>query len=144
MFDIIDNKILRSFQIVKKIGQGAYGQVWKAKNKKTGGISSLKKICQAFQSPTLSQKTYREVKYLLKLNHPNIIKLHSFCLSQNQEEVYLELEFMEADLSLALKNSLLKPIHKHYIFYQLANVVTYLHSAELVHRDIKPTNILVN
>ena len=144
MFDIIDNKILKSFQIIKKIGQGAYGQVWKVKNKKTGNISSLKKICQAFHTPTLSQKTYREVKYLLKLNHPNIVKLYYFYPSHNQEEVYMELEFMEADLCLALNNSLLKPIHKHYIFYQLANVVTYLHSAELVHRDIKPTNILVN
>lgn len=51
---------------------------------------------------------------------------------------------MSADLCIALKNSLLKPVHKHYIFYQLANAVTYLHSAELIHRDIKPTNILVN
>jgi serine/threonine protein kinase len=51
---------------------------------------------------------------------------------------------MEADLCLALSNALLKPIHKHYIFYQLANAVAYLHSAELIHRDIKPTNILVN
>lgn len=51
---------------------------------------------------------------------------------------------MEADLTLALKNSLLKPIHKHYIFYQLANALMYLHSAELVYGDLKPSNILVN
>jgi mitogen-activated protein kinase 15 len=51
---------------------------------------------------------------------------------------------MEADLCLALRNGVLKPIHKHYIFYQLANALKYLHSAELIHRDIKPTNILVN
>jgi mitogen-activated protein kinase 15 len=51
---------------------------------------------------------------------------------------------MEADLSTALKNSVLKDIHKHYIFYQLANAVQYLHSSALIHRDIKPSNILVN
>ena len=51
---------------------------------------------------------------------------------------------MEADLCVALKNLVLKDIHKHYIFYQLVNVVNYLHSAELIHRDIKPSNILVN
>jgi mitogen-activated protein kinase 15 len=51
---------------------------------------------------------------------------------------------MEADLCVALKNSVLKEIHKHYIFYQLANTLAYLHTAELVHRDIKPSNILVN
>jgi len=51
---------------------------------------------------------------------------------------------MEADLSVALKNSVLKEIHKHYIFYQMINALCYLHSADLVHRDIKPSNILVN
>ena len=51
---------------------------------------------------------------------------------------------MEADLSTALKNSLLKPIHKHYIFYQLANALMYLHSADLIHRDLNPSHILVN
>jgi mitogen-activated protein kinase 15 len=51
---------------------------------------------------------------------------------------------MEADLCVALKNSVLKEIHKHYIFYQLANTLSYLHTADLVHRDIKPSNILVN
>lgn len=51
---------------------------------------------------------------------------------------------MEADLCIALKNSVLKEIHKHYIFYQLVNAVYYLHAAELIHRDIKPSNILVN
>jgi mitogen-activated protein kinase 15 len=51
---------------------------------------------------------------------------------------------MEADLCVALKNSVLKQIHKHYIFYQLANTLAYLHAADLVHRDIKPSNILVN
>lgn len=45
---------------------------------------------------------------------------------------------------MALKNSVLKEIHKHYIFYQMVNAVNFLHAAELLHRDIKPSNILVN
>lgn len=44
MFDTIDTKVLKSFEIIKKVGQGAYGQVWKARNKKTGAICALKKI----------------------------------------------------------------------------------------------------
>jgi serine/threonine protein kinase len=64
MFDSIDSKVLKAFEIVKKLGQGAYGQVWKAKSKKTGAVCTLKKICEAFSSPQAAQKTYREVKYL--------------------------------------------------------------------------------
>jgi len=41
------------------VGQGAYGQVWKAKNKKTGAICALKKIYDAFRNPTDAQKAYR-------------------------------------------------------------------------------------
>ncbi|XP_031505814.1 uncharacterized protein LOC116268176 [Nymphaea colorata] len=105
MYDTLDGKVLRSFEIMKKVGQGAYGQVWKARNKRTGGVCALKKIYEAFRNASDAQK---------------------------------------ADLCVALKNSVLKEIHKHYIFYQLANTLSYLHAAELVHRDIKPSNILVN
>lgn len=59
VFDTIDSKLLKSFEIIKKVGQGAYGQVWKAKNKKTGSMCALKKIYDAFKSPTEAQKTYR-------------------------------------------------------------------------------------
>lgn len=59
VFDTIDSKLLKSFEIIKKVGQGAYGQVWKAKNKKTGSTCALKKIYDAFKSPSEAQKTYR-------------------------------------------------------------------------------------
>ena len=51
---------------------------------------------------------------------------------------------MEADLGAAIRANALKEIHKHFIFFQVASAVHYLHAAQLVHRDIKPPNILVN
>ena len=59
MFDCIDSKILKSFEVVKKIAQGNYGQLWKAKNKKNDCFSALKKVTDAFSSPAMAQRTYR-------------------------------------------------------------------------------------
>ena len=144
MFDTIDGKILRSFEIVRKVGQGAYGQVWKVRDKKTSQFCALKKIYEAFRNATDAQRAYREIKYLQRLNHPNIIKLISFHRPESSRDIYLALQFMEADLGSAIKNNVLKEIHKHFIFFQIANAVHYLHTAQLIHRDIKPSNILVN
>lgn len=91
MFDTIDGKILRSFEIVRKVGQGAYGQVWKVRDKKTSQFCALKKIYEAFRNATDAQRAYREIKYLQRLNHPNIIKLISFHRPESSRDIYLAL-----------------------------------------------------
>jgi mitogen-activated protein kinase 15 len=55
----IESHILERFQIIRKLGSGAYGHVWKAKSKKTGTTVALKKIFDAFQHSTDAQRTYR-------------------------------------------------------------------------------------
>lgn len=69
--------MLKRFELVKKVGSGAYGHVWKAINRKTKTIVALKKIFDAFQHSTDAQRTFREITLLNEMNHPNIIKLHS-------------------------------------------------------------------
>lgn len=59
MNDLVDNKILKKYEIVSKLGKGAYGQVWKAINKKSKSICALKKIFDAFRNTTDCQRTYR-------------------------------------------------------------------------------------
>jgi mitogen-activated protein kinase 15 len=51
---------------------------------------------------------------------------------------------MEADLHNAIGQKILKDVHNRFIFYQIVKAIKYLHSAELIHRDLKPTNILIN
>lgn len=57
----IETHILRRFKILKKVGSGAYGHVWKVEDKGTGKIFALKKIFDAFQHATDAQRTYREI-----------------------------------------------------------------------------------
>lgn len=89
---------MRRFDIVKKVGSGAYGHVWKVTDKKTGQILALKKIFDAFQHTTDAQRTYREIMFLKQFNHENIISLHSVFRAENDKDIYLVFEFMEADL----------------------------------------------
>lgn len=94
MLDNVDSRLLQRFEVIKKVGQGAYGQVWKARDKRTGCLCALKKIYDAFRNPTDAQRAYREIKYLQRLNHPNIVRLLSFCRPDCPRDVYLSLEWM--------------------------------------------------
>lgn len=60
----IEKHILRKFNILKKVGSGAYGHVWKVEDRLTKKVYALKKIFDAFQHSTDAQRTYREIEIL--------------------------------------------------------------------------------
>jgi mitogen-activated protein kinase 15 len=145
MSDEIDTKVLRKYEIHQRLGKGAYGIVWKATNKKSGKTVALKKIFDAFQNSTDAQRTFREIMFLQELDgHKNIIRLLNVIKAKNDNDIYLEFDFMESDLHAVVKADILEPVHKKYIIYQVVKALKYLHSAELLHRDIKPSNVLLN
>lgn len=60
-------------------------------------------------------------------------------------DIYLSFEFMESDLHNVIKRgSILKDIHKRYVMYQLFNATNYIHTGNVIHRDMKPSNVLVD
>lgn len=85
----IESHILKKYNVIKKLGSGAYGHVWKVKQVANGKIMALKKIFDAFQNPTDSQRTYREIFILKQLQHTNIIKLEEVIKAENKKDVYL-------------------------------------------------------
>lgn len=144
MSEEIDRNVLRKYEISHRVGRGAYGIVWQAISKKTGHIIALKKIFDAFQNSTDAQRTFREIVLLQSLRHPNIIRLNNVYRALNDRDIYLTFEFMETDLHSAIRANILEPIHQKYIFFQILCCIKYLHSASLVHRDMKPSNVLLN
>lgn len=145
MSDEIETHILERYNIIQKLGKGAYGIVWKAEDKQTKKIIALKKVYDAFQNSTDAQRTYREVMYLQHLNgHENIIRLLSIIRANNNKDLYLVFDLMETDLHIVIRAKILKQIHKKFVIYQLFKSLKYLHSAEIVHRDLKPSNMLIN
>lgn len=142
----IDEQILRTFDIQKRLGKGAYGIVWKALDRNTSQTVAVKKIFDAFRNETDAQRTFREVMFLRSFrNHPNIVRLHSIHRAANHMDIYLSFEFMESDLHNVIKRgSILKDIHKRFVMYQLLNATQYIHSGNVIHRDMKPSNVLID
>ncbi|NXL08445.1 MK15 kinase, partial [Mesembrinibis cayennensis] len=123
-----------------------YGIVWKAIDRRTGEIVAVKKIFDAFRNRTDAQRTFREIMFLQEFGeHPNIIKLLDVIQAQNNKDIYLVFESMETDLHAVIKKgNLLKDIHKCYILYQLLKATKFIHSGNVIHRDQKPSNILLD
>ena len=76
MSEEIDRPVLRKYEILQKLGKGAYGIVWRAVDKRTKETVALKKIFDAFQNSTDAQRTFREVMFLQQMKgHEHIVTL---------------------------------------------------------------------
>lgn len=145
MSEEIEAHITKKYDILQKLGKGAYGIVWKAIDKKTHKVVALKKVFDAFQNQTDAQRTYREIMFLEELSgHENIIHLFNVIRADNEKDIYLVFEYMETDLHAAIRANILEEIHKQYIIYQILKCMKFIHSAEIIHRDLKPSNILLD
>ena len=143
--DKVEEHIKKRFIFQKKVGQGAYDVVFKVIDKKTKEQVALKKLFGAFQDEVDSQRTFREVMLLQELNgHDNIIRLLNVIKAENDLDLYLVFDYMEADLFNVIRANILQDIHKKFIIYQILKALKFIHSADIIHRDLKPSNIFIN
>ncbi|KAM7384256.1 hypothetical protein PAMA_011550 [Pampus argenteus] len=142
----VEEHISLKYDIKKRLGKGAYGIVWKAVDRQSGEIVAVKKIFDAFRNRTDAQRTFREIMFLQEFgDHPNIVKLLNVVRAQNDKDIYLIFEYMDTDLHAVIKKgTLLKDIHKRYVMYQLLKAIKFLHSGNVIHRDKKPSNVLLD
>ncbi|KAI4581777.1 hypothetical protein MJG53_009302 [Ovis ammon polii x Ovis aries] len=146
----VDRHVAQRYLLKRRLGKGAYGIVWKAVDRRTGEVVAIKKIFDAFKDKTDAQRTFREIMllqvsgqaiYLLLQefgDHPNIVRLLDVIPAENNRDIYLVFESMDTDLNAVIcKGTLLKDIHKRYIFYQLLRATKFIHSGRVIHRDQK-------
>lgn len=136
------------YEIIDTIGSGAYGVVVSARDSKTGELVAIKKIEKAFEHSTFTKRTLRELKIMRLLVHENLIKIQNIQLPKSREEfdeIYVISELMETDLSSIIKSPQpLSDEHVQFFLYQILRGLKYMHTACILHRDLKPRNLLVN
>ncbi|XP_018416280.1 PREDICTED: cyclin-dependent kinase 2 isoform X2 [Nanorana parkeri] len=136
---------MENFQKVEKIGEGTYGVVYKARNRETGEVVALKKIRLDTETEGVPSTAIREISLLKELNHPNIVKLLDVIHTENK--LYLVFEFLNQDLKKFMDGSTISGIAlalvKSYLF-QLLQGLAFCHSHRVLHRDLKPQNLLIN
>jgi len=143
-----DFQVSEDYTFIKELGSGAYGIVCSAKNVKTGQSCAIKKVTKIFSKKILTKRALRELKLLHHFrNHKNITCLYDMDLIdvQHFNEVYLYEELMEADLHAIIRSGQpLSDAHYQSFIYQTLCGLKYIHSASVLHRDLKPGNLLVN
>ena len=134
-----------NYRIIKKLGQGTFGQVYKIMQLKTGNIRALKIIPKNNLRAGFTDKDItREINIMKNLDHPHIIKLYEFY--KDAENYYLVNEFCtEGDLSEKMNKLkfLPEPIVK-ILMAQIFSAVLYLNNRGIIHGDLKLENILVD
>ncbi|XP_028745546.2 cyclin-dependent kinase 3 [Peromyscus leucopus] len=134
-----------AFQKVEKIGEGTYGVVYKAKNRETGQLVALKKIRLDVETEGVPSTAIREISLLKELKHPNIVKLLD--VVHREKKLYLVFEFLTQDLKKHMDSTPTSglPLHvvKSYLS-QLLQGLNFCHCHRVIHRDLKPQNLLIN
>ena len=133
----------KKYDVLGAVGEGAYGIVYKCRNKETGKYVAIKKFKEI--EDKLVQKTMkRELKMLQLLKHDNVVDFQeAFIYKKN---LFLVFEYVEKNLLEVLEKSPdgLEPKLIRSIVFQMCKAVHYLHLNNIIHRDVKPENLLMD
>ncbi|QOU19562.1 negative regulator of the PHO system [Brettanomyces bruxellensis] len=134
------------FQQLEKLGEGTYATVYKGRNRQLGTLVALKEINLDSEEGTPST-AIREISIMKELRHENIVTLYDVIHTENK--LTLVFEHMDKDLKKYMdaygnrNGSLPAPVVKSFMF-QLLKGIAFCHDNRVLHRDLKPQNLLIN
>uniref|UniRef100_A0A8C5J311 Cell division protein kinase 5 n=1 Tax=Junco hyemalis TaxID=40217 RepID=A0A8C5J311_JUNHY len=135
---------MQKYEKLEKIGEGTYGTVFKAKNRETHEIVALKRVRLDDDDEGVPSSALREICLLKELKHKNIVRLHD--VLHSDKKLTLVFEFCDQDLKKYFDscNGDLDPEIVKSFMYQLLKGLAFCHSRNVLHRDLKPQNLLIN
>ncbi|KAI9175230.1 cyclin-dependent kinase 5 [Blastocladiella emersonii ATCC 22665] len=131
-------------QKIEKLGEGTYGIVYKAQNRDSGDIVALKRIRLDNEEEGVPCTAIREISLLKELKQANIVRLYD--VLHTDKKLTLVFEYMDSDLKkyLDANNGDLDPAVVRQFLYQLLKGIAFCHEHRVLHRDLKPQNLLIN
>ncbi|CAE7068631.1 unnamed protein product [Rhizoctonia solani] len=140
---------MENYAKLEKVGEGTYGVVYKARDNNTGRIVALKKIRLEAEDEGVPSTAIREISLLKELKDDNVVALLDIVHADSK--LYLVFEFLDMDLKRYMETvnskngnrGLDKQIIKKFT-YQLLAGLRYCHGHRILHRDLKPQNLLID
>ena len=130
------------------LGAGAYGEVFLVRRvgRAEESTLALKRCfdCLVLDDPATLKRTYREIAVLRQARHTNIVALKDVVLPKTGCDLYLVFELASQDLERAIRYNLFDEISRRRVSYDVASGLIFLHLCGLMHRDVKPSNILLD
>nr|CAB3445385.1 unnamed protein product [Digitaria exilis] len=130
----------------EKIGEGTYGVVYRGKDLQTNDTVALKKIRLEQDDEGVPSTAIREISLLKEMNHRNVVRLQDVVVKNNEKCIYLVFEYLDLDLKKHMESSQDFKNHRvvKYFLYQILRGIAYCHSHRVLHRDLKPQNLLID
>jgi len=138
------DEIVERYTMIEKLGEGTYGQVYKAVHRDTQEQFAIKKIRIQYEDEGVPSTAIREVSLLKECDHPNVIKLHD--VFSKPSALFLVFEFLDMDLRVYLKKhgAFEDPLMLQSAAFQLFRGIEFCHGHRILHRDLKPQNVLID
>ncbi|WP_022799417.1 protein kinase domain-containing protein [Thermus islandicus] len=131
------------YEVLEKVGVGGMATVYKAKDKRTGRLVALKVPQERFVGdPRFVRRFHREAEVLAKMDHPNIVKVYDH--GQVDGVHFIAMEFLDGEgLDRLIEERRLNLKQAAAILARVADALRHIHAQGIVHRDIKPGNVMV-
>lgn len=134
-----------TYEFIGETGRGGMAVIYKAKNRKTGRLVAIKKMLASSLTETAFLRFQQEAKAITSLRHPNIIMVHEFGVAEDGEP-FMVMDFIEgSNLGELIKEkgslTIDESMHR---FIQLCDALQHAHAAGVLHRDLKPGNVMLS